>query len=389
MAIVNNSETQLNSTYTVEFYAESNSYPLSSYPDSYLQIEIYDEDSNLYHTVTNLSPETVYPYTFNSNDVGEYDVVYTIFASPEAANEDYDIETVPFTVYEYKPTFSLPTITCAELGNPFNFFPTNWNQNENDLCPVNPLDAEIKYERYEFDLTTSTYVKKDEEVLTITEDGAVTGQDYAYKIGAWIPNKLAMVKFVVTVTNCSASIEKSTVFPICGAWKIRRMSCGNYRIYNYKNSNINYSLFKGVDVNNSTPIITNISIPPFTFVNIDPSKMEDGVYRVVADNVTQYIFNFCTIEECMLNLYKKVLLDDELCDECKMDKVLYQKALRLISVYETWKKLLDKNWVYDMQYQNTDIDGNLSAIYDAEELYAELLKICDSCNTPDKKCRCK
>jgi hypothetical protein len=73
-----------------------------------------------------------------------------------------------------------------------------------------------------------------------------------------------------------------------------------------------------------------------------------------------------------------------------MDKALYQKALRLIPVYETWKKLLDKDWVYDVQYQSTDVNNYLSALYDAEELYLELKNLCADCeNVLSKKCGCK
>lgn len=385
MSIVSNSQTQIAKSYTVEFYAESDSYPLNTNPDSYLQITIYDSNSAIYHSVNNLPPETVYPYTFNSNDVGEYSVVYTIYQSPETSNDEYDILTIPFTVYEYQPTFLLPTVTCAEYNKPFNFHPLDWNQNENDLCPASPLDPkEIVYQRYEFNLDNSTYELKHTDSYTITETGEVTTpEDYAYMGGAWIPNKLAMVKFVVTINNCSTAIEKSTVFPICGSWKIRRLSCGTYRIYNYKNSNITYSLYKGVD---PTTLLKTEQVAAFSYVELPLT--EDGIYRVTADGITQYIFNYCTIESCMLDLHKRILLDESLCDECKLDKVLYQKALRLLPTYELWKKLLDKDWVYDMQYKTTDISGEIARLYDAEELYLELTKLCDECATSNKNCGC-
>ena len=385
MPIINNSQTQIPKSYTVEFYAESDSYPLNTNPDSYLQITIYDSNSAIYHSVNNLPPETVYAYTFNSNDVGEYSVVYTIYASPETSNDEYDIATIPFDVFEYQPTFTLPIVTCAEFNKPFNFHPVNWNQNENDLCPASPLDPkEIVYQRYEFNINNSTYELKDTDTYTITEDGEVTTpEDYAYMGGSWIPNKLAMVKFVVTINNCSQAIEKSTVFPICGSWKIRRLSCGNYRIYNYKNTNISYSLYKGVD---PTTLLKTEQIAAFSYVEL-PLE-EDGIYRVTADGITQYIFNYCSIESCMLDLHKRILLDESLCDECKLDKVLYQKALRLLPTYELWKKLLDKDWVYDMQYASTDVSGELARLYDAEELYAELSKLCVECGDTTKKCNC-
>jgi hypothetical protein len=393
MAIVNNSETQITSSYTVEFQAESDSYTPYDYPESYVQIDIYDVNDNLYYTVTNLPQATPWAYTFNSNDVGQYSVVYKVFSGDPGDILDPDESSIiQFEVLEFKPTFNIPIPSCAELGKTFNFHPISWNQNENDLCPVTPGDREITYQRYEFNLNTSTYELKDTDTYTITEEAVVsTPGDYAYQGGAWIPNKLAMVKFVVTVSNCSTSVEKAVVFPICGSWKIRRLTCGDYRFYNYLNSNIQYSLYKGVDPATST-LVKSDTVPAFTFISlpITGDEKDDGIYKIVCNNITQYIFNYCSIENCVLELQKKVLLDANLCDECKLDKVLYQKALRLIPVYETWKKILDKDWVYDVQYQSTDINEGLQALYDAEELYAELKSLCADCgDSTYKKCGCK
>jgi hypothetical protein len=391
---ITSTETQVTSSYTIEFYAESNTYPLSTYPEAYLTIDIYDENDDLYHSVTNLTPEQVYAYTFNSNDVGNYTVVYKVYSGDPLDLPD-ESSAISFEVLEYQPTFILPTVTCAEMNKPFSFFPLNLFLNNNDLCPINPInngDYEIEYKRYEFNINNSTYELKDTETLTIdplditneNDEGEITDPEiYAYQGGAWVPNKLAMVKFIVTVNNCSALIEKATVFPICGSWKIRRLACGNYRIYNYKNSNIAYSLYKGVD---PTTLLKTEVIPAFSYVEVNLT--EDNIYRVVADGITQYIFNYCDIEECMLNLHKRILLDENLCDECKLDKVLYQKALRLLPTYEVWKKLLDKDWVYDMQYKSSDISGELARLYDAQELYLELIKLCDECKTSKNNCGC-
>jgi hypothetical protein len=236
-------------------------------------------------------------------------------------------------------------------------------------------------------MNTSSYVKVAADTIIpigtalVPIPGLITAPEtYAY---TWIPNKFAMVKIVVTVTNCSTSVEKATVFPVCGTWKIRRLACGTYRIYNYKNTNLIFNYYK--DVNPGTLFKTE-TIPAFSYVEL--ILPNDGIYKVESDGITQYIFNYCSIEACMLDLHKRILLDDSLCDECKLDKVLYQKALRLLPTYETWKKLLDKDWVYDMQYKNTDVDGELARIYDAQELYLELIKLCDECSTSTKGCGC-
>ena len=89
-----------------------------------------------------------------------------------------------------------------------------------------------------------------------------------------------------------------------------------------------------------------------------------------------------------LNLQKQILLDECFCDNCKRNKDLYQKAMRMLPLYETWKKLLDKDGVYDMQYKTTDANGELARIYDAQELYLELSKLCESCGDIQKKCGC-
>jgi len=383
---ITRSQTQIKSSYTIEFNATSNTYPLNNYPNSYLKIQIYDPNGNLYHTVNNWTQGVNYPYTFNSKNVGTYSVIYTVYSGNLLDNPDVS-PSQSFIVYEYQPTFTLPTVTCAELGKSFTYYPTSWNQNENSLCPTSPLTRQIKYERYEFNINTSSYEKIGNDTIIpigttqVPIPGAITNPEaYAY---TWTPTKLAMVKIVTTVTNCSFSIEKASVFPVCGAWKIRRLACGNYRIYNYKNSSITYSLYKGV---NPTTLLKTETIGAFSYINLPLT--EDAIYRVVADNVTQYIFNYCAIENCMLDLQKRILLDDSLCDECKLDKVLYQKALRLLPTYETWKKLLDKDWVYDMQYKSTDVSGELARLYDAEELYSELIKLCEECQSSTKKCNC-
>jgi hypothetical protein len=383
---ITSTQTQGKSSYVIEFNATSSTWPLNTNPNSYLKIQIYDSNGNLYHTVNNWTQGINYPYTFNSKNVGNYTVIYTVYSGNPLDNPDVSSSTA-FQVFEYQPTFTLPTVTCAELGIPFSFYPTSWNQNENGLCPTSPLSPKnIIYKRYEFNLGTSIYDLKDEKTYVVSEIGSVTDPKvYAYMGGAWVPDKLAMVKFVVKINNCSSAVEKATVFPICGSWKIRRLACGNYRIYNYKNTNIVYQLYKGVSPTN---LLKSDTAPAFAYVGFD--LPEDGIYRITADGVTQYIFNYCSIENCVLELQKKVLLDDNLCSECKMDKALYQKALRLIPVYETWKKLLDKDWVYDVQYQSTDVNNYLSALYDAEELYLELKNLCADCeNVLSKKCGCK
>lgn len=400
MAIDTNSEVQVHKSYTVEFSATSDSYPANDYPNSYLVIQIYDNDTNaLYHshTVTDLSvPGNLpYPYTFNSNDVGTYNVVYKVYSGdPNVETPDPDESSeIAFTVYEYKPTFSLPTVTCAELNIPFTFYPTNWFFNNNDLCPATPInsgDYQVEYKRYEFNLNTSTYDLKNTVTLTI-DPADITNEEvegeleipemYAYE---WTPSALAMVKIVVTINNCSEFVEKATVFPICGSWKIRRLSCGNYRIYNYKNSSITYSLYD--NITDPATLIKTESIGPFTYIDLPLTT--DGVYKVQADGITQFIFNFCALEECVLNMQKRILMDECFCDSCKRDKDLYQKAMRMLPLYETWKKLLDKDGVYDMQYKTTDVAGELARIYDAQELYLELSKLCEDCGDIQKKCGC-
>lgn len=376
------SATQQPAGYTVNFLVTS-----ASFPGTPTVIRIY-KNAILFHTLTGVAG-VVSSYTFNEVSLAG-SVAYTVDGYANAAaldpvNRD-QITQISFNVLEYKPTFTLPTITCLQLNQPYSFYPTGWNQNEN-FCPATPLTKQIKYERYEFNMDTATYVKvvgSDQTTPIIGVTGAVTTpENYAYN---FTPDKLAMVKIVVTIQNCSTSVEKATVFPICGTWKIRRLACGNYRIYNYKNTNLSYTLSKGI---NPGTVLKTATIPAFSYIDLtDKDLTGDGIYTVSADLITQYIFNYCAIETCMLDLHKRVLLDETLCDECKMDKVLYQKALRLLPTYETWKKLLDKDWVYDMQYKSTDVDEERTDLYDAQELYLELIKLCDECSTSTKGCGC-
>lgn len=382
---------QLSSSYTIQFSAESEIYPLEDYPTSYFIVTIYKNGEEFYIS-TGVPQGTSFPYTFNepSSEGVEYTVSYTMYSGEELTPDEM-IVPVSFTVLEYKPTFNLPVVSCAPLNQEFLFYPTNLNLNE-EVCPITPEEdrGKIKYELFEFNLSTSQYVLKNTYTTdTIDEEDLVDGilinpEPYAYNNG-WVPNKLTMVKFVVTVTNCSTSIEKSTVFPICGGWKIRRLACGDYRIYNYKNTSISYTLYKGVG-NEDSVVITQSTIAPFSYISL--TLDQDNIYRVVADGITQYIFNYCAIEACMLDLHKRILLDESLCDECKMDKVLYQRALRLLPTYETWKKLLDKDWVYEMQYRTADVTGEISRLYEAQELYLELSKLCEDCGDSKKKCSC-
>jgi hypothetical protein len=400
--MISHTEIQLSSSYTIQFSAESDTYPLEEYPTSYFIVTIY-RNGEMYYVSTGVPQGSSFPYTFNevSSEGIEYTVSYIMYSSAEnnlLLPPDEMVEPVVFTILEYKPTFSLPVVTCAPLNQEFNFFPVGLKMNEN-VCPetIPPGETgleqyDITYKMYEFNMANAQYELKDTYTVNIDEEDdldengeLLNPENYSYKNG-WVPNKLTMVKFVVTVTNCSTTTEHSTVFPICGGWKIRRLACGDYRIYNYKNTSISYTLYKGVGTEDSVILAQNISIPAFSYLPLVIE--EDNIYRVVADNITQYIFNYCNIEECMLDLHKRILLDETLCDECKMDKVLYQKALRLLPTYETWKKLLDKDWVYDMQYKTADVTQEISRLYEAKELYLELIKLCEDCGDTKKKCSC-
>jgi hypothetical protein len=379
--------TQQPKSYTIDFVVTSDDYP--GLP---VVIKIYKND-DLYYTLTGTEGVSR-SYTFNELTSGNVEYTIDGYANAGAPDPlDYEyISPVPtLTVKEYKPTFTLPTISCVQLNETHNFFPTGWNQNENGLCPATPETQKIEYKRYEFNMDTSTYVDVDDDysanILTTPGDVA-NPATYAY---TWTPTKLAMVKIVTKITNCSTSVEKATVFPVCGSWKIRRLACGDYRLYNYKSTNINYTLSKGVGIN-AIPILSGI-VGAFNYIFLQQQQqgkiLEDGIYTIQVGSEVQYIINYCDIEACMLDLHKRVLLDDSLCDDCKMDKVLYQKALRLLPTYETWKKLLDKDWIYDMQYKSTDAAGELAKLYDAQELYLELKNLCVDCGTSStKKCNC-
>jgi hypothetical protein len=384
MASLTPPEQQLNS-YAVTFQIMD-----ADWPGTPADINIYKNDVLLYTFDTTVGLFETYTFT----EPTSASVVYKVGGVTNKDSYD-DFQTVPqqvFTVLEFKPTFTLPKILCAKKGEPFYFFPTAWNMNSNVCDPDNPLDPQVTYERYEFNMDTSQYeLKGTPVILDMTgEDSLVTGSSYAYVPNgedSWIPNKLTMVKFIVKVQNCSTEIEKATVFPICGGWKIRRIACGNYRIYNYTENAITFSFTDSAG--NPVPGLDDRTISAFNYDTLEIRN--DGVYKVT-DNAEietlQFIFNYCALESCVLAIQKKILLDDNLCDDCKMDKVLYQKALRLLSVYETWKKLLDKDWVYNIQYASTDIDKELSRIYDTEELYKELIKFCDDCGDSPKKCNC-
>ncbi len=403
-------------TFNYKYGNQDGDYPqliITPENSSYTTCTLYLYKNNvLIHSYPNLTPDVYYPYSFA--EASKTGVVYK--AAYVSTNGTYTFtQEVPFTVKEYKPEFTIPTIQCKKInenatialdGLRFNCF-----ANDRDLHPENPdFIPAINYKLYYLNPNTYTWEPKDnvEEyngvnvlVESAVEDyldenpnandstiGNYLEDEFAYGKNAvelWSPNKLTMVKMVVTVTNYSTSVMKETIFPICGTWKIRRMSCGKYRIYNYTENEINFSIEKSN--NGSFSSFTNVTVGALSFESFE--LPDDGIYKVSGSQLVKYIFNFCAIENCILELQKKVLLDDELCDACKLDKVLYQKALRLIPVYETWKKLLDRDWVYEIQYQSTDVAGSLAAIYDADELYLELKDLCDSCDYKSEKCNCK
>lgn len=415
------SELQGMSSYDVTFnykYGNQNGdYPqlvITPENSSYTTCTLYLYKNNvLIHSYPNLTPDVYYPYSFA--EASKPGVVYKVAYVSTNGTYTYTQE-VPITVEEYKPEFTLPTIQCKKInenatialdGLRFNCF-----ANDRNFHPQNPdFDPTINYKIFYLNPNTYTWEPKtgtleDYTGVTVnvqssvddfidtypnTSDSAIGNyleDEFAYGKSAvemWTPNKLTMVKMVVTVTNYSTSVMKETIFPICGTWKIRRMSCGKYRIYNYTENEISFNIEKS---NNGTFVsLKSIKVGALSFESFD--LPEDGIYKVDGGGLTKYVFNFCELENCILELQKKILLDDELCDACKLDKVLYQKALRILPVYETWKKLLDRDWVYEIQYQSTDVAGSLVAIYDAEELYAELKDLCDNCDYSSEKCKCK
>lgn len=412
-------ETQIGGSYTMQFsylFQDPFHPHLIITPENNAQSNVYIyKNDNLIASYLDLQPEENFTYTFDEatkQGVAEYKVRYNTI-NPDYPNEVVNEEYI-FTVGEYKPTFSLPEISCKQINENANILLNQLNFNcydgDSDLHILNPdplFTPNIRYtvyyfnkDTYEWDqqLQVNTPGLDADAVSYYNEDNTRTDFDISqylqnkYYFGSdetsptllWIPDKLTMVKLLVEVTNYTTTVAKETIFPICGTWKLRRMSCGNYRLYNYTADTGFYPL---MDLKTNT-VLKTIEVPPFSFTNFTIDN--DGVYKITGGGTTRYIFNFCAIEGCVLELQKKVLLDDTLCDACKLDKVLYQKALRLIPIYETWKKLLDKDGVYEIQYLTTDPDSSLEAIYDADELYAELKLLCDQCTSEGgtKGCKC-
>jgi hypothetical protein len=408
------SQTQLPASYSIRFnydYTGSDStLIIGGNPNAKADILIY-KGATVIKVYEGVLPEEFYTYEFPgaASTVNDYSVTYRAYNTVTGYQET---ETFDVIVKEWKPEFTLPVISCKQIGElatiALSTLTFNCFQEDRALAPNNPdSEINIKFQLYYFNQDTSTWVQQgsdinvsdgsptlEGEILAyINTNSALTDQqvsDYIkniYVYGTtqtelWTPNTLTMCKLVVSVSNYNTTITKETVFPICGTWKIRRMSCGNYRIYNYLFNNQSYQI---IDQINNTVISQGV-VPGMNYVTVTFNK--DSVYKVTSNGTSQWIFNFCEIENCILELQKKVLLDDHLCDACKLDKVLYQKALRLIPIYETWKKLLDKDWVYDIQYRTTDIAEELTKIYDAQELYLELKNLCTQCNDDPKKCSC-
>ena len=413
------SESQDPASYTIKFafeYLDPTEPNLIITPENNVRCDVYIYKNNeIIDIHQDLLPGEFYPYTFSepTSPNAAYKVVY------KAINPDINLEEsleVPFTVREYKPSFTLPNITCLQINENASILLQNLNFNcfndDEDLhiLPASPENnPNIRYSLYY--LNPNTYVWELQGSVSDTPNLFEDAIDYANAYpaendlfvseylrtkyyygsldtekGLWAPEKLTMVKLVVAVTNYTTTVTKEVIFPICGTWKIRRLACGKYRLYNYKGDTIAYDLYNDLSLT-ALPYVTNIAVPAFSFIDL-PLPI-DGIYKIVADGITQYIFNFCEVEACVLSLQKQILLDDSLCDTCKMDKALYQKALRLIPIYETWKKLLDKDNVYDMQYLSTDANGELAQLYDAQELYEEIRKLCADCgDSTSKKCNC-
>ena len=407
------SQTQLPASYSIRFnyyYTGGDStITIGVNPNAKADILIY-KGTTVIKVYEGVLPAEYYTYEFPgaASVINDYSVTYRAYNTATGYQETQVVDVI---VKEWKPEFTLPDISCKQIGEvatiALSTLTFNCFQEDSSLVPANPdSEINIKFQLFYFNQETSTWVQKgsdfnasdgsptlEGEILTyINTNSALTDQQvsdhfkniYIYgttETELWTPDTLTMFKLVVSVSNYSTTITKETVFPICGTWKIRRMSCGNYRIYNYLFNNQSYQI-----LNQATNKVFSDIVPAMNYAII--TLTEDSVYKVTCNGTNQWIFNFCDIENCVLELQKKVLLDDHLCDACKLDKVLYQKALRLIPVYETWKKLLDKNWVYDIQYITTDIQGELNKIYDAQELYLELKNLCTQCNDDPKKCSC-
>lgn len=353
--------TQQESSYAVSLSATSNSITGAT-----ITLTLYEGAVELYTTTINYGDSLSYDF----GKAGDFTVNFLIKDSSTGTDED----DVDFTVDEYKPVFTFPTITCKEYGQEAILTPTSLSINEN-ACPIDPLTQEIEYKRYSFNMSTSAWVLEDTDIITIDPEDVIL-DNLAY---TWTPTSLTKVKFVIKVTNCSTSVTKELEFPICGVWKVRRIACGNYRLYNYLSSQLSYTLTNSLEESVDSGIIDAFSYVEF------PS-LPDDIYKVNAGGTVAYIINYCAIEACVLSLQKDILLEDS-CDECKASSILYKKATRIIPIYETWKKLLDKDGVYYIQYSSTDIDGELARIYDASELYLELKKLCDECNSKkSRKC---
>lgn len=350
--------TQVPNTNTVEIVitgAETNTQNLNITTPS-LKAEFF-LDEGLTNKIGEVSPINT-PFFYERTDSSDYSLWIFVQGPTDTVVEQVDV-----TVVDYKPIFTLTNYSNKNLNEETHLSIASLIINEADVCEDN-LDTQVQWKIYFKDnLIETQTIDFDPADYTLSELDCI----YTFEnVGKYL--------IVCTVQNCNGSTSNSYELLVTGSIRVRKIQCGLYRVYNTTIEDISHIITDMED----NPITQGI-IPALSFIEV---SLTDGVYKLISGEFIQFIFSWCTIESCMDTLLQEFLFAD--CKKCEDKK--QDPAVKMVALYNVYKKIVDTNEKYDIVYRNIDAEGVIASMYEANEIAKKLLSYCQTCKP--KSCGC-
>ncbi len=357
--------TQQGASYITEFVITEIETPTQSLnPSSALLTAEFFLDSGFSIKIGESSPPET-PFSFSKDSPEEYTLYCRVIGPSDAA-----VDSLEVNVLDYKPVFSLVSYECKTINEATNFELNITEFNELNVCEGS-LDPLVQWKVYFGEELLSTVTNEIADVDDIDVDDLKLTYTFT-KVGKYL--------ITCTVQNCNTFVTKSLEVIVCGDIKFRKIDCETVRIYNPKNNNsVSYTL-KTLD----EVVISTGTIPALSFIEI---KIQEGIFQLLAGTATTFVINWCSIENCYIDILKNYLCQDcDDCDDCNKKKESFER--RYTSIYQIYKKLVDTSEIYEVLYSNTDINGKLEEMYAANELGKYLVSLCDCHNKDKNPCGC-
>lgn len=308
---------------------------------------------------------------------------------------EYDINLL-----EYKPTLDLEDTECCYIeGSEFTIQPTILTPN-NTFCTTNPVltysvfdwNKELKIweevgalqTTYTIDLTNANWNNLEQYILTLTN------------------LELKPYKVIAELTNCCSTTKIERYINMCPALQIVKdcdpefikdnreadsLPC-DCTLYHITNHSIKDTYTIDVYHTGFKAIVDTITIAPLD--SIEYKFTDDGIYTFTVNNITnteveKFVlikYMFCKIDKCFTDLLKDILCapanTDCLCEDQDVKKDR-DRLNKMMTVYQTWMRFIEKEYNLNVRYTPIDITYRLKEFVEDNSVYNKMLNLCEPC----------